>query len=723
MSVRSLLENAPLGTPPNSRNTSFRDNQAAEAPGTPLPDLGTPSVNGSAVAIPDAEVVSPSARLNSVRPEDDANNDDDEGVRTALSAEAPMLLPASFPTHPVYYPASAFFQVDTAAAGVQPYFNGSRFVEASQLLLARFTRHPVYNPASALIRADTTAAGVHLYFNGPRTHANGDYEAILAAVRDAFLNAALIDFSCVAGQGKGKGRDPKFCDTEPTENGNTEKDVAEISNAADILLRLRHIGDELNVVSELLGTSPPKCKVCTVERLCTDCLQVPWRQRAHPVSPPTVVEDESEHLYSSESEDEGPLLSAARKIGFSTSCHGNHLQHSAHDGNAVFDLLSLSSQGDQRFGLRHQNRGLDDDGEAKCRRCGLVRDPARVRYVEGYRKLGYERFEREDTVSVDDDAMGSQQHGRHGAAESDGEISSRPPKLSQKTIERLERERRAWRPESNTSIATSSDSSMTVTGVVEPIRLPLYAEESTTRASANASAVTDPEATAEPNASTSPPSSSRRLSYRDQRTGVSYPMASDFVDLTTTSSSPPPSTRQTRPKKAKPSPLKQVEAAVETHPAPTGRGGRVSKRHSSTQSRRGTRISARAHAHRAELTNEWVRMGLPDPTPSENRTGDVAAAEAGTGPWTPKKRTRNAPLTPPTTGRKRKAAIQAVEVEEPSPSQQKTRMGKAVPTSAQAGDDGRGSVDGEGQSVEREVEEGRGKMERKGKGRASAKHR
>ena len=628
MSVRSLLENAPVETPPNSRNTSFGDSRAAEAPDTALPDLASLSVNGSAVDISDAEVISPgAARLNSVRHRDDANGDD-EGVWAALAAEA------------------------------------------SQLLLARFTRHPLYNPASAIIQADTTAAGAQLYFNEPQTHANGECEATLAAVRDAFSNAAPIDFSFVAGQCKGKGKDPEFYDTRPTENGNMEKDVAEISNAADILLQFRHIGDNLNVVSELLGPSPSKCKVCTIERLCTDCLQVSWRQRARTVSTPTVVEDESE--------DEDPRLSTARKIGFSTSCHGNHLQHSAHEGDAVFDLLSLSSRGNQKFGFNHQNRELHD-GEKKCRRCGLVQDPTRVRYVEGYRKLGYERFEREDTVSVDDDdddAMDSRQHGRHGSAEYGGEISSRHPKLSQKTIERLEREKREWRPESNTSTATSSDTSVTVAGVVEPIRPPLYAEESTTRVSANTSTVTDPEATAEPTASTSPPSSSsRRLTYRDQRTGVTYPLASDFLNLTTTSSSqpppPPPSTRQTRPKNAKPSPLKQVETAFETHPAPIGRGGpvrttaRVSKPHSSTQSSRGTRMTAWAHTRRAEFTHEWVRLSAPIPTSPQDRTGNGAAAKAQRGPWTPRKLTGMAPLmTPPTTGRKRKAATQAVEVEE-----------------------------------------------------------
>ncbi|CAD6577079.1 MAG: hypothetical protein ASARMPREDX12_008113 [Alectoria sarmentosa] len=548
MSVRSLLENAPVETPPNSRNTSFGDSQAAEAPHTPLPDLASLSVNGSAVDISDAEVISPgAARLNSVRHRDDANGDD-EGVWAALAAEA------------------------------------------SQLLLA--------------------------------------------------------------------------------ENGNIKKDVAQISNAADILLQFRHMSDNLNVVSELLGPSPSKCKVCTIERLCTDCLQVSWRQRARTVSTPTVVEDESE--------DEDPRLSTARKIGFSTSCHGNHLQHSAHEGDAVFDLLSLSSRGNQRFGFNHQNRELHD-GEKKCRRCGLVQDPTRVRYVEGYRKLGYERFEREDTVSVDDDddnAMDSRQHGRHGSAEYGGEVSSRHPKLSQKTIERLEREKREWRPESNTSTATSSDTSVTVAGVIESIRPPLYAEESTTRASANTSTVTDPEATPEPNASTSPPpSSSRRLTCRDQRTGVTYPLASDFLNLTTTSSSqpppPPPSTRQTRPKKAKPSPLKQVETAFETHPAPIGRGGpvrttaRVSKPHSSMQSTRGTRMTAWAHTRRAEFTHEWVRLSAPIPTPLQDRMGNVAAAKAQRGPWTPRKLTGMAPLmTPPTTGRKRKAATQAVEVEE-----------------------------------------------------------
>ncbi|KAF6237145.1 hypothetical protein HO173_004613 [Letharia columbiana] len=598
LSISSILGTSLPGTPPNSRNTSFGDNDAAKAPRVPLPEFTTSPSNDSALPVTSAEILAASAQLYSMRFRTDAVDDD---------------------------------------------------------------------------------------------------EALTAPVQDWSLNAARPNSSTAAGQGKGKGKDPELYDVDPAEDGNSRNRGVHRSTddiAAESLLQ---VWNELRSVSVLvdLGAHPCECKNCPdgTRMLCPNC---------------SVAKDESDHLYSSDSEDEGPLLSTARQTGFSTSCHGNRLQHSAHEGNAVFDLLPLSSRRSQTSRLLPHDPELHN-GESQCSRCELAQESIRARYVEGYRMLGCEGFEREDTEPLDDDAVDSSRHERYGAAEYDnGKHKSEPlseiPKLSQKTLERLELEKWAWRPERDPLVASSSDTSESDADDVEPIRLPLYAEESTTRDSVHPGAVIDPEAAAEGTPYGSAPPSSQRPGYTDRRSGQSYPTASDFVDLKTTFSSPSPSTRQARKYKAVlPSPLKQIQNAVhsdQTSPSPerqdrpTRTGGPVpttgpaSMRPSGPQTGHGLRRSARAFPHRAELTNEFVHVGVQDPTPPTEQKGSVAMPDAS--PSTPKKRTADPtptanvdaePLpTPPATGRKRKAATQAAAVEEPSSSRPKKRQGKALRT-------------------------------------------
>ncbi|KAL9132905.1 MAG: hypothetical protein Q9175_005917 [Cornicularia normoerica] len=659
-------------------------------------------------------------------------------------------------------------------------FGDTHAAEAAQVPSSDFTTSPVNVPTTPAT-AETFSAGVQVYTTQDRNHANEDYKAIKATAEDGFPNAALTNSSTTAGQDKGKGKDPELYNTKPTEDsnaGDNHVDRLSVYNAAESLLQL---WNELDSVSGLLdlGTEPCECNDCTSGdvSMCAnaDCLKEPWR--SPPVSPSPVAKDESDHLYSSESEDEGSLPFTAPKGGFGISCHGNHFQLFAREGNAVLDLPRL----------RHDNLEFHDQ-ETQCRRCHVFQGSIhRAYYGEGYNILGCNGFEREDTLPLDDDVVDSLRHKEYGAAEyhsekNNSKMLSRPPKLSKKTIKRLKLEKLQWRPEPDHPIATPSASSVSSTDAIEPIRLPVYAK-SNTPGSINPSA--------EQLANDCPSSSGQRSSYTDRRSGESCPLASDFVDLTKTISLPSPSTRQARQLSQKtavtPSPLKQVENAVEsdqTSPLPGQHNLRttrpVPKRPSGTQSRHGTRSSTKAFSHRAELTNEFVHIGVRKLTPPKELKGSVAITEAG--PSTPKKRTRAQNLTPPeevqkgsvaflfaeagpstpkkrkansitttnieaallptppTLGRKRKAATQAVEVEEQPPSQQKKGKGKAVMTPEQArmrevldaveGKDGNNNpwrwyVSEEGHFVRRKVEVkiGRAKARAKAKIEAEKKRK
>ena len=401
-----------------------------------------------------------------------------------------------------------------------------------QLPLPELATSPANDPALSAADEEVRTAGALL---------SSMRSAIAALAQEMSVNGAPLTNSATAvGQGRGKGKDPEVYDTNPTEDGNIEnrRGVRVMDgNAVESLLQLRYGGDELDLVYGLLnlGAIPIECGV-------------------YPVSPTPVAKyDSDDHLYASESEDEGPLLSTARKTAFSTSCHGNDLQHSAHEGNAVFDLLPLLSHRTKRPRRRRRRRALDlRNGESECRRCHVVHEAVRARYVAGYRALGCERFEREDTVPVDHPRFGrcgaaAYDGRRYGAAAYDGRryrggMSARIPKLSRKARGRLEAARAEWGSGSRPPSTTAADASVSVTDGEAPVRPPLHAEGSTPHPSVHPSPFTGPY----------PPAASR------------------FVNLTTSISSPLPTPRRlARTTNAvPPSPLIQVQNASAAAPAP-----------------------------------------------------------------------------------------------------------------------------------------------------------
>ena len=98
-----------------------------------------------------------------------------------------------------------------------------------------------------------------------------------------------------------------------------------------------------------------------------------------------------------DSEDEGdPPM-----VNFTVSCcHGNLVPASAPEGDAVFELLSARERS-VRFNSLLSIAGV---GERRCRICeGATNLELGKRYNEGYERLGYEGFEREDTIELADD--------------------------------------------------------------------------------------------------------------------------------------------------------------------------------------------------------------------------------------------------------------------------------------------------------------------------------
>ena len=615
MSIHSILWEHPPDTPPDSRNPSFGDDHAAQAPHVPPPDLTTPE-NDPALPAMDAEVFTAGMQLCSMKTRSDA--DDDQEV-----------------------------------------------------------------------------------VNQP-------------------LNAARNDSSTGEGPGNGNGKDPELYDTNPGGNGNTSDrhvDLSTTYDTAESLLQVRYVENELDSVSALLalGADPYECKNCPGDTgtLCPDCSQVPWHQRVLPPPPPVANKVPDNHLYSSD--DEGPPLSTARKISFNTCCHGNDFRHSAHEGNAVFALPPLSSQRKRRS--RRAAHDLErHSGETKCRRCRLVQEVVQTRYVESYKKQGCKRFKRQDTQPLDDDAVDDPRRGRYGAAAYDddkyssGEMSSKIPKLGQETLERLEMEKWQWKSDPDPFAIQPSDAPVSPTDATNPIRLPLYAEASTIRGSLNPSAGVVAETTAEQTAPNAPPPSSHRPSYTDPRSGATYPRASAFINLTSTISSPSPSTRQARKKPPiTPSPLKHVENAASTpepHTPPTTSTTSNRRRDPASGRRDNRRLTTPSSRHRAELTNEFIRVGLPlpAPRPTEGQRGSGAPASSST--------TGKAKAAARGRKRKRKAAEVEGQGAKPKVKRRKGKRGAVAVAVAVVGGDAAGAdAGGEAGTEDKGSQEEKGKAE------------
>ena len=130
----------------------------------------------------------------------------------------------------------------------------------------------------------------------------------------------------------------------------------------------------------------------------TDTTNAPWTWDSAPRDIPTTEEDQ--YSDSDSDDDEDPTI-----VNFTVSCcHGNLVPASAEEGNAIFDLLSAR---ERRVRLKAlcSILGVGGGEERRCRICeATTRDVGlRERYNEGYRRLGYEGFEREDTIELADD--------------------------------------------------------------------------------------------------------------------------------------------------------------------------------------------------------------------------------------------------------------------------------------------------------------------------------
>ena len=447
---------------------------------------------------------------------------------------------------------------------------------------------PVNDSALTITDIEALTAAAQLSSMRSRNDANEDNESITAPVEDESLNSALINSPTATLKDKGKGKDPELYDTNPPENGNSQYcqvDRSATHNNAENRLTVPAIENEIDLALSVLnlGAKRYECNTCPDgdPTLCSQCLTASWPQRASPDSPvsPSPVAKYEPNLYSSDSEDEGNHLSNAHKIRFNTSCHGNCLQLSAREGNAVFDLLP---QRKQTHYSRHH--GLEvPNGEMKCRRCELVQAHIDGRYEQRYKVRDYGRFERGDTVPLDEDAVDGTASERFGAAEYDGNrdhsmMSSNPPKLSRKTIKRLEAEKREWKPEPNSLMSAASDPPVPAADAVEPTRLPRYPKRSAARRSAAPTASINPEAAAQQPANKRPPSPPlpsdnqpphTRPTHANRRSSASYSLASNYIHLATSTSSPysspySPSHTQQNLKPFTPSPLKYAQTAADT---------------------------------------------------------------------------------------------------------------------------------------------------------------
>ncbi len=543
--------------------------------------------------------------------------------------------------NPSLFPASNFADNDAAKAPQVPITTSptppesrnasldGHAAEASQVPTPEITSSPVNDPESPVTDAEKITQPPFDSMK-PRTDAINDHQTTTAHVEDESLNAALTKSSAVSGQGKGKGKDPELYDVDPIENSNitncpvdysTEENKAKY-NAAEALLRLRNAEPEFEAASILLNMNAKSynCNTCPegTRMGCANCLRVPWRHSAH--SPPRRSRSGSPSP-ESESEDEGP------KGIFIISHHGEHLQCSVREGNAVFALANLFSQRNQESIHR--------------------------RYEDGYRALGCDEFEREDTEPLDDDD--DDDDAGYDSKKYGTQMLSRISKLSQENLERL----KAMRPECKSDPYILKEKSPDTSAAVT-----MHANESTTYGSVNLNATIDPEATGPASA----PPSSQRASYTDQRTGKSYSMASIPVDLTKPiPSSAPAPTRQARQKKAVPKP-------------PSATHIRLGKR----------RLTPEYLHYRANLPDNLADLDLPPSPPQGKQTGSAPTTKAG--PSRPKKQnphpitttttTTTPPLpTPPTSGRKRKAATQHAKEpkERPSLAQAKKQKQKGEP--------------------------------------------
>ena len=385
---------------------------------------------------------------------------------------------------------------DSNTTSAADHYEAKAAAKAPQVPPPDYTTPPVNDSAVAANDAEISTLAERLSPLNVRCEANEHHQFATAPVFDNSLDEALINSPLAPVSHKGKRKDPELYDTDPTVHANNQhghEDRSANDDAAETLLNLNPVAPAIQTASILQD------------------LRTKYVLTSHG------VEHEPDHLLSSESEDEGPLpFTNATQISFTILCHGNHVERRATQGNAIFDLLRLRGQ---RYGLK------DPRGETSCYLCKMVQVDRQEAYKAGYRKLGCERFEREDTVmrDGDDDAAADaaaavdrpMDEERRAAAEeednADDAYVAQLPNLRRKTIQRLEAEERPWTPEPEphqmpptTTTTTTTPPSHThyplsvaaaaaiaaaarEAATIEPVRLPLYATESNVRNTSSSS--------------------------------------------------------------------------------------------------------------------------------------------------------------------------------------------------------------------------------------------
>lgn len=308
--------------------------------------------------------------------------------------------------------------------------------KAPQVPPPESTTQPVNGSTVAATDVERSTAAKRLCSPDVRCEENEHHDVATAPVRVNSLSEALLDSPVVPANHKGKGKDPEIYDIEPTVHANDQpchKDRSADDDAAETLPDLEAVTPETQAALILQGLRTKYV------------LTSPW----------------------SESEDEGPLPSAAPQISFTIPCHGHGVQYRANQGNAVFDLAPL----------RMRRCGLEDQrGASSCYSCETMRLNHHEAYEAGHGEYGCERFEHEDTMPLDDDddvaAVADRltdEERRAAEQEEDEEEEdeeeeeeeeeeweeddnddaylAKPPQMNLKTMQRLEAQRRSGTPE------------------------------------------------------------------------------------------------------------------------------------------------------------------------------------------------------------------------------------------------------------------------------------
>lgn len=389
---------------------------------------------------------------------------------------------------------------DNKTTSAEDHHAAKAAAKAPQVPSPDSTTQLVNGPAVAPNDAETSPTTGRLGSEDVRSEADEHHESPIVPLSIKSLEDTVLNSSYPPVDGKGKGKDPEICEVEPAVDANNQP-CHEDRSAADI--------DTAETLPTVESDSPEDPEVyqaasilvrmhnATPESEVASILQNLGNKN---VLTAPVVDHEPDHLSSSQSEDKGPLPSTAPRLSFTIPCDGNHVQNWAFEGNAVHDLVPLRKR---RYDL------ADRKEERSCYHCKTLHKD----YVEGYMKLKCKNFEREDTVSLEDDngddndiaVVDRPTYERRRAAAEEQDYNYKAylatlPKMKPKTIQRIEAEKRAWiakreqslMPPTTTKRAprhtqprplTAAADNMVVraAAIRSPVRLPLYLRESNVR--------------------------------------------------------------------------------------------------------------------------------------------------------------------------------------------------------------------------------------------------